>query len=301
MNLRPRYHSSSEEHFETFEESPLLCSRLPLNPVMKILKALTMGLCLMAFTVFGSWAHGQDASSGESKWEFTVTPYFWMAGIDGDVGVKGVTSHVDYSFSDILDQLDYGGEVHVEAWKSNLGIFFDATYLKLSADATVSPLLGPIDVDADMDEWLVGFGGLYRFAKWPLGKEEGRALSLESVGGGRYWYLKGKLDASAPLVGLARKVEGSKDWIDPIIGLRLRADLTKKLSLALRGDIGGFGVGSDFSWNASAIFGYSFSDLISVWLGYRALGVDYESGSGRSKFKFDVTMYGPIVGLGFRF
>jgi hypothetical protein len=113
--------------------------------------------------------------------------------------------------------------------------------------------------------------------------------------------MKGKLDVDIPLLGLSRRVEKSKDWIDPIIGARFRADLSKKFSLAVRGDIGGFSVGSDFTWNASAILGYHFSQTVSAWLGYRALGVDYESGSGFSKFKYDVIMQGPIVGLGFHF
>ena len=52
---------------------------------------------------------------------------------------------------------------------------------------------------------------------------------------------------------------------------------------------------------ASAIFGYHFSPMVSAWLGYRILGIDYEDGHGPDKFKYDVTMQGPIVGIGFRF
>jgi hypothetical protein len=253
----------------------------------------------------GTWAYAQEAPSKEpakSKWEFHVIPYFWMAGIGGDVTVRDIEADVDIKLGDVLDHLDYGGELHLEAWRGNWGIFLDPTYLKLSADGEgTGPIGGSIDVDIDLEEWLVEFGGLYRFAKWPLGKDEGRALSLEALGGVRYWYLKGKLDAFAYLVSASLSREKSEDWIDPILGVRLRADLTKRLSLAVRGDIGGFSVGSEFSWNVSAIFGYHFSDTISAWLGYRALGLDYESGSGFSKFKYDLTMYGPIVGLGFHF
>jgi len=269
---------------------------------MKSLKAMVLAFCVMAFTLIGPWAYAEDTSSGESKWEFTIIPYFWMAGIEGDVGVKGITTHVSVPFSDILKNLDYGGEVHVEAWKDRWGIFLDATYLKLSVDDDgVSRLLGPVSVDVDMGEWLVEFGGLYRLGKWSLGKDERRSLSLEALGGGRYWDLNVKVDAVAPLLGLGTDVDKSKNWIDPFIGARLRADLTEKLSLAVRGDIGGFGVGSQFTWNASAIFGYHFSPTISAWLGYRALGVDYETGSYHRKFTFDVIMYGPIVGLGIQF
>ncbi len=126
-------------------------------------------------------------------------------------------------------------------------------------------------------------------------------VSLGVLGGGRYWYMKTKLDLEVPLAGFAGKVEKSKDWIDPFIGLRLSADLTKRFSLGLRGDLGGFGVGSEFSWNAVGVLGYSVSRVVSLWLGYRALGLDYESGSGFNKIKTDAIMHGPIVGVGFYF
>jgi hypothetical protein len=272
---------------------------------MKSLKVLTLALLVMAFTLIGSWAYAQNPSSGENKWEFTITPYLWMPQIEGDITVKEITTHVDVPFRDILQDLDFGGEVHIEAWKGGRwGIFLDATYLKLSMDNTgTSRILGPVDVNVDIGEWLVEFGGVYRLGRWSLGKEKGRTLSLDALGGGRYWDLSVDLDATVPLAGLERDVSRSKNWIDPFFGARVLVDLTEKLSLAVRGDIGGFGVGSSsqFTWNTSAIFGYHFSPMISAWLGYKALGVDYESGSLHRKFKFDVIMYGPIVGLGIQF
>jgi hypothetical protein len=270
---------------------------------MKNLKALTLVGLVMALTLIGPQAYAQGTSSGGDKWVFSLTPYFWMAGLEGDVGAKGTTAHIDFSFSDIWDHLDYGGEIHMEAWKGDRwGLFLDATYLKLSADEIgTHDILGPVSVDINLGEWLVEFGGLYQLGTWPLGKNEGRALSLQALGGGRYWNLNMRLDASTLLPGVGRNINETKDWVDPFIGARAVVDLTKKLSLVLRGDIGGFGVGSKFSWDASAIFGYHFSPMISAWLGYKALGVDYETGSYHRKFEFDVTMYGPIVGLGIQF
>jgi hypothetical protein len=63
------------------------------------------------------------------------------------------------------------------------------------------------------------------------------------------------------------------------------------------------GVCSDsvFSFNASVVIGYKITDLLSAWIGYRALSVDYESGSGDNRFVYDVTTHGPMIGLGFYF
>ena len=55
----------------------------------------------------------------------------------------------------------------------------------------------------------------------------------------------------------------------------ISANSTINLLLVMRGDVGGFSVGSKFTWNASAVLGYSISRVVSLGLGYRALYVDY--------------------------
>jgi hypothetical protein len=118
-------------------------------------------------------------------------------------------------------------------------------------------------------------------------------MGLELLGGGRYWYTKVDIDFDP---GDSR--DKSKDWLDPIIGARFKIGLLEKLSLQLRGDIGGFGAGSEFSWNAAGFLSYALSRRFSIFAGYRALGVDYESGSGTRKFEFDLTYHGPAIGNG---
>ena len=268
----------------------------------KGLKMLTLSLFFVAFTLAGTGGYAQDASPGESKWEFELIPYLWMSNVSGDVTVEGSSSHAKLNFGDIFSDLQFGGQVHMEARKDRWGLFLDATYLNLSTEeSTTDPNVGPIYADFGMKEWLVEFGGLYQLGRWPLGKAEWPALALDVLGGGRYWSLSGDLDLYAPQAGISLDKSDTKDWIDPFVGLRLRLNLTKNLLLMLRGDVGGFSVGSQFSWNASAVLGYSISRVVSVGLGYRALYVDYESGSGSDKFEYKVTMYGPVVGVGFYF
>ena len=79
-------------------------------------------------------------------------------------------------------------------------------------------------------------------------------------------------------------------------------DLTEKLAFRVRGDIGGFdiGSGSDLTWNVLGGFGYSLSERTTLWLGYRILDVDYDDGSGSDLFEYDIDMSGPIAGLAIR-
>ena len=91
----------------------------------------------------------------------------------------------------------------------------------------------------------------------------------------------------------------------PPAGARVRYAVAPGHELFLRGDIGGFGVGSDFSWQAVGGYGFDFGTwngiTFSGVIGYRALSVDYAEGEGRRRYEFDMLQHGPVLGLGMRF
>jgi opacity protein-like surface antigen len=89
----------------------------------------------------------------------------------------------------------------------------------------------------------------------------------------------------------------TKAWADPVIGARLRAAAWGRWIFVLTGDVGGFGVSSDLTWQVFGGVAYEISDRWSAKIGYRALGVDYTDGG----FKYDVIMHGPLLGLGYKF
>ena len=73
--------------------------------------------------------------------------------------------------------------------------------------------------------------------------------------------------------------------------------------LVVQGDIGGFGVGSDFSWQALAAYNFEWNFVghkLNPYLGYRAISVDYEEGSGRRRIGLDFVQHGPVAGLTFK-
>jgi opacity protein-like surface antigen len=91
--------------------------------------------------------------------------------------------------------------------------------------------------------------------------------------------------------------EGSEQWIDPIIAVRARCRLTDWAYLGAYGDIGGFGVGSDLTWQASAQLGFQISRSFALELGYRYLCIDYQNGD----FIFEASASGPMIGARFTF
>lgn len=85
-----------------------------------------------------------------NPWSVTVTPYGWLAGLDGTVGVKGYTAETSVGIDQILDNLDMVGMLNVELQRGRWGGWVDGLYLKMSAGAdTPGPLLSSVDVSVE--------------------------------------------------------------------------------------------------------------------------------------------------------
>lgn len=67
-------------------------------------------------------------------WPYAVAPYFWAAGLAGDVGSFGLPIvEVDANFGDILKNLDFAATATAEARYDRYSIFGDIQCVKISA------------------------------------------------------------------------------------------------------------------------------------------------------------------------
>ena len=93
--------------------------------------------------------------------------------------------------------------------------------------------------------------------------------------------------------------------LNPFVGARLRYVPAPGEEIAIRGDVGGFGAGSKFTWQAMATYNWLLCThgplTLDGYVGWRALSVDYETGEGYSRYEFDVLQHGPVLGLTGRF
>ena len=86
-------------------------------------------------------------------------------------------------------------------------------------------------------------------------------------------------------------------WFDPYVGLRGRYNFNKMVYTAVRGEIGGFGVGADLMWQVEGVIGINLTHSIFTEIGYRALAADFED----NNFVFDVVLHGPQITTGITF
>jgi len=228
----------------------------------------------------------------DSGWDFLLTVYAPLMGLEGDLGVAGLTSSVDVPFDDILEDLDGGFMTAFEARRHRWSVTGDLIWMKLSGSAQPTP------------NSYAGFKQEQVMASLALGYElfGSESTTFDLLGGAALTSLDVDLDATiappGPLLPTVNRAgSGSETWIDPFVGLRVRHRLSDRWSLFATGVYGGFGVASDEYWQALAGIGYHFSDRTSLALAYRIISTDYQDGG----FRYDVDTSGPNLGLVFRF
>ena len=78
-------------------------------------------------------------------WTFAVAPYFWGAGLSGEIGSFGLpAAQIDADFGDVLNNLDFAAMAMAEARRDRFSIFGDLMYTKISVgSATPSTRFWP--------------------------------------------------------------------------------------------------------------------------------------------------------------
>ena len=84
----------------------------------------------------------------------------------------------------------------------------------------------------------------------------------------------------------------------------MRHQFTPSQQVMVRGDVGGFGLQSQFAWQAVGVYSYAWQftgyQLAGV-IGYRALGVNYTNSSGINANGVNLVLHGPVIGFSVRF
>lgn len=225
--------------------------------------------------------------AGVSPWEFRMALYGWAEGLDGDIGFLGRTAPVDVSFSDIVKELDMGFMGAFELSRGRWSLAADLVYADIGADGKIA------ETSIDFTERQI-LGNLT--INYEALQTDSMALFLYA--GARVNWMDFTLeldDGRTPNRDFKESV--SQSWVDPIIGARFAADLSETFFFFASGDIGGFDVSSELTWQAMAGFGYRVMENGSLLLGYRAIGTDYTHGG----FAYDIVASGPVIGFEYKF
>lgn len=220
-------------------------------------------------------------------WNWEAELYFWGADIGGTAG-NG--DDIDFSLSDILDNLEFALMGTVWARTGDWTLFYDGVYLSVDPSDSATANVGPIEIEADAEldlKTLIStFGAGYSFYN------DGNTR-LTAVGGLRALYIDAELDLT---IGPRQvSVDDSETNWDGIVGLAGQTEINENWYLFYYGDIGAGD--SDLTWQARIGASYRFNNW-DLTFGYRYLDFDLSDNVG-SIDELDVS--GPFVGARFRF
>ena len=257
---------------------------------------LILLLCgVLSFQILSISAYA-DPTSGE-KWEFQLAPYAWLVGQKGKVdtlpGLPPADVDVDF-YDDILGNINVALMLVGEARKGRYGLVMDIVYTDIEMEDPTPLGIFYSSMISRSKSWIMSVAGLYRLV-------ENQHQFLDVIGGFRYWSVDSELrlkGAAFPGVFPDQSISNSENWLDPLIGLKGLTPLGKsKFFVSGALVLGGFGVGSDFMWDANINLGYQWTKGFSTTVGYRYLDVDYE----KDDFLYDVAQDGLVIGLSWRF
>jgi len=263
------------------------------------------GFAVCVFTILfgvGPVFAGQNAPAAESarektvqsqkddQWHFAVIPGISFVGMKGTAGTNYETAHIDLSASEFSKDTKTGAGLFLAAFKGNHTISFSASYVKLNDDAPVMLGASPTIEDFTLEMTQVQLEYGYRFFNKPY-------LTMEALGGVRYWNLNAKIEEGSYVPGYPLRESQTANWLDPIIGLRVKPRWNPRLSFPVSLDIGGFGIGSEITSSGRAGINYMLTPHIMAEAGYGYTYVNYR----QRGTVFDMTFYGPYLALGFMF
>jgi len=245
----------------------------------RILKASAVAMLAMVMT---AGAEGVSVPG----WTFSVTPYVSLPQLNGDVTVDHHTAPVDVSFSDSaksLDEIKGVFMLHGEAQHGLLSGWGDVCALTLGEDNDT--MAG--DTTVRLTQYIGELG-----AGWAL-PVQATDFRVEAIGGARYQMYRIRIIADEMDID----ADATRYWTDPFVGIRAMYTLNQSWLFSLRGDIGGFGIGSDLTLNAVGTANWIINKDWSANLAYRYMDVDYN----KDGFIYDVTMDGPAIGVTYTF
>jgi hypothetical protein len=243
----------------------------------------TLAVTTLSLIMCASLGSGTASAQEDDGWKFRITPYLWMLSLDGTTAALGQDTDVDASFGDIFDVLNIALSANMEVSKGNFFMVFDPMYAQLEIDFAGpdgTPIGGKIEIDMVIADLNFGYSFDENFGAYV---------------GARYY----DQDISVKPNVLPQQSLGD-DWTDIIVGLRAGGKVSENWSFMGKMDTA-IGGDSDSAYYFQAALLRHFGDNKHLNIGWRHYSVDYESGSGPSRFKWDVEHSGPVIGYSWEF
>ena len=262
--------------------------------IMKIhyLKALF----LILLTACIGYVQGQPneyyPKGDPDKWNFEITPFLWLPAIGGEVSSARLSEDYNIPAIDLLSNLKMAFMINGEVSKGKFFLAPSYMYTKLGSEEVLwtstngeKSIVAIPDLKLNIVE--VISGARFRVNDF---------LIFDPFVGFRYT----NYNISASVEGIAdtNSFNEKTDFWDPVLGFQMHYYPHPRVPIILKMDVGGFGVGSVFSWSTSINSGYTLSPSFDLLAGISAIGSNYETENALGNtIGLNMIMYGFDLGV----
>lgn len=243
------------------------------------MKALGTRVLLLSM-LFATASRAQDSTAAPpdaAPWRVAIRPYFFLAGVSGSVTSGSNTIPINSTFGELLDNVQLSIFTAIGLVKGRWGLYADFQYISLNAEGT-----GQLGTTVGLENIIVEADATFQ----PPG-----ASGLRLLAGLRGY----RVDQTVNFSGQP-PVKATTTVVDPVVGALGAWNLGERWQFEFRGDIGGFGVSSEFTSQLSLVVLYDISQTVSIPLGYRILGYRIKT----DDVWMDTGMGGLVVGVDIR-
>lgn len=226
------------------------------------------------------------AKAADDEWHLAISPYLWLPGVHGTVGDFNHDLSFRASAGDLLSHFRFGLLGFVDARRNRLLVPIDMMFLRLG-DNKALPFPGFGENTADLR------ANMFIFTpKIGVRVVDGKMMKVDAVAGIRFWYFHESVSFTPinPNVDFSK----SQSWVDPVVGGRIITALSPKADIAIAGDVGGWGTGSQLEYQVVGLLGYKIKPNMALQAGYRYLYFDKNFGSNNGTI--NTAMSGVILG-----
>ncbi|HVR98434.1 MAG TPA: hypothetical protein VMW27_17605, partial [Thermoanaerobaculia bacterium] len=223
------------------------------------------------------------------------TPYLWLSeiGVDASINDHEVFER-EADLADVLDDLDFSIQAHLEGQRGRHGVLLDVSYSDLGDEDKHIDLAGPAEIVAkgDLEMTLLEAAAIFN--------PRGDGTGLTVIYGARIVDIDEEIDARivlGPASTASRRYEASSTLLDGMLGVRHIGRLSDRWSSVLRADASAGG--TELTWNAMLGLGYTFgaSGRYALFAGYRYMEIEFEEEDQQAEIESQVKLGGFLTGL----
>jgi hypothetical protein len=247
--------------------------------------------CLLLAALLAAAAPASAAEESQQEgWSFSFTPYFWATWMDATLTTpSGIQLETATDLSELIDSLNFALQGAGEVRYDRFSFVLDLTYANLTSRQDTPQGVLFSEAVIDTTEWIVNGVAGYRFYRDRVGY-------IDAMAGVRLFIVDNDIELK-PGVLPKQEFDSKSTTVSPILGMRGHIDIADGFGVSGYFDVGGFGLGANFTWQALATIDYEMWDNAYLRAGYRHLGISYDDNGSSTT----MNMSGPIVGVTFRF